>query len=350
MRLVQLVDFAAVTIAVALVSSTLCGCQDNQPDTTGRPQPLPAEVEQTAQTSVEPADSQPTPMAPQPGEFMDVVPPTRAPLEIDLSCVAVAEPPTVDGIADDAAWREAPEVVTLDRSSQREIRIRAVHTNEEIVLLAVWPDAAPSRTHRSWVWDAAEGVYKQGPDREDALVVKWSMDGNDAHLAIHDGNARPHRADVWFWKACRTDPAGYADDKIDILTEETEKGSCEIAKTDGGVLYLTRHGDAGEGAYKERFVFDFAGAVSPRFEQHTPEGSRADVCAKGHWEGGYWTVEFRRRLQTGHDDDLAFAAGKTYLFGIACYEMACDVVHPEWTQPLYRTGDVFDRLLLVLTP
>jgi hypothetical protein len=55
-----------------------------------------------------------------------------------------------------------------------------------------------------------------------------------------------------------------------------------------------------------------------------------------------------RKLNTGHDDDVVFRRGGVHLFGVSCYAMAYDTPHQEWSQPLYRTGDVFDRLLLRL--
>ena len=81
-----------------------------------------------------------------------------------------------------------------------------------------------------------------------------------------------------------------------------------------------------------------------------PTGSRADVRAKGVWSNGQWTIEFARKLNTGHDDDVAFTPGDIYLFGVACYAMAYDTPHDAWSQPLYRTGDIFDRLLFTMAP
>ncbi len=77
-----------------------------------------------------------------------------------------------------------------------------------------------------------------------------------------------------------------------------------------------------------------------------PEGSRADIRAKGVWREGRWTIEWARKLQTGHDDDVAFVPGQSYDFVVSCYEMAASEVHPEWSQPLYKAGDAFDLLRL----
>ena len=284
---------------------------------------------------------------PQPGEFTTLASPKREPCELNLVSITVEATPTIDGSADDEAWLSASEITTLDRSSQREIRLKSVHTAEEIFLLVTMPDAAPSESHKTWVWDPNERIYKQAEDREDTFVFKWSMSGNDAQLSLFT-NPRPHEADVWFWKACRTNPAGYADDKRQGLSATPDKRSRQIDAADGSVLYLLRSGDEGQSAYDEELVFEYRGATVRRFLARQPQGSRADVRAKGRWSDGNWTIELARQLNTGHDDDVVFENGGSYLFGISCYEISYDEPAPEWTQPLYRTGDVFDRILLTI--
>ena len=146
-----------------------------------------------------------------PGDFRDLVPAKRSPVDLKLLCPAVDESPVIDGVASEAAWASAKEVTTLDFSSQRTITIRAVHTGEMIFFLVTFPDVSPSTTHKSFGWDDGAGIYKPANDREDMFIFKWSMQGLDADLTLR--GCRPHRADLWFWKACRTNPIGYADDK-----------------------------------------------------------------------------------------------------------------------------------------
>jgi len=43
-------------------------------------------------------------------------------------------------------------------------------------------------------------------------------------------------------------------------------------------------------------------------------GSKDDISTKGINEDGVWTVEFSRKLNTGFDDDIELAAGKTATF------------------------------------
>lgn len=283
----------------------------------------------------------------QPGEYAELARVIRGPREIELTSVAVAAAPAIDGAGTDEAWSSAAEIVTLDRSSQREIRIRSVHTADEIFFLVSYPDAAPSETHKSWVWNAAEQVYVQGSDREDVFVFKWSLVGNDANLSIYRA-PQPHRADVWFWKAHRTNCLGYADDKEQILGTEPAKNARELQQPDGRSFFLQRIGDQGQAAYAQQMKFDYEGEVLPKYERRQPTGSRADIRARGEWREGQWVIEFRRKLDTGHADDVVFEPGGRRLFGVSCYEMAGDRPREEWTQPLYRTGDVFDRLTLIV--
>jgi hypothetical protein len=284
------------------------------------------------------------PFGRQPGEFLTLVLPKRPPKEIELVSLPVVDVPVIDGRADDRVWDRAPVVTTLDFASQREITLRSVHTSERIFFLVTYPDGAPSETHKSWGWDATEKVYKQLPDREDMLVLKWSMVGNGVNLAFR--NPEPHRADIWFWKAHRTNPSGYADDKWQRLSLEPHRRAKVIQSPSYGSLYLMRMGDAGQSAYKDSLIFEYQGDVVPRFSPRSPQGSRADIRAKGRWHDGKWTIELARKLDTGHDDDIVFVPGGRYLFAVSCYEMAHSKVNPTWAQPLYRSGDAFDRLFL----
>jgi hypothetical protein len=43
--------------------------------------------------------------------------------------------------------------------------------------------------------------------------------------------------------------------------------------------------------------------VLPRFYQRVPDGSAADVRAKGKYDKKTMTVEFSRAINTGHNDD-----------------------------------------------
>ncbi|ETW96463.1 MAG: hypothetical protein ETSY1_26510 [Candidatus Entotheonella factor] len=280
----------------------------------------------------------------QEGEFLTFAPPQRAPKQLELISLAVTEQPKIDGYAEEPIWQLAPAVTTLDASSQRQITLKSVHTADEIFFLVSFPDQAASETHQSWGWDDSVEAYKPMGDREDTFVFKWSMVGNQANLAFQ--NAEPHRADIWHWKALRTNPLGYADDKMHLLLPESHEQATVVESPIHGSLFLRRLADAGQGAYREYPVTTYKADYLPRFYPYQPEGSRADVRAKGVWHNNAWTLEFSRKMYTGNADDIKFDPGESYLFAVSCYEMGYGKLEPNLTQPLYYSGDAFDRLLL----
>jgi hypothetical protein len=265
-----------------------------------------------------------------------------------LVSMPVTAGPTIDGHADEPFWETAPAITTLDCSSQRPVTLKSVYTTDAVFFLVTYPDGAPSETHKTWIWDAKKQIYREGPDREDVFIFKWSMSGNNVSLALRD--AESHRSDVWYWKACRTNPSGHADDKGQGMSLEAGPDARPIPSPKYGTLYFRRWGDTGEPAYEEKFFFEYQGERLTKYVPQQPTGSRADPRAKGVWSNGQWTVEFARQLDTGHDDDIVFTPGEVYLFGVSCYEMSYNIVHPSWSQPLYGTGDVFDRLFFTMAP
>ena len=224
--------------------------------------------------------------------------------------------------------------------------MKSVVTATEIFFLVTYAKDKPAETHKTWIWDPKEQVYREGPDREDVFIFKWSMSGNDIELKLRD--PEPHHADIWFWKARRTNPSGYADDKTQSVSTKPGRDARKIQSAGKNALYFRREADAGVAAFDEKLPVEYKGDRLEKYVPQQPQGSRADVRAKGTWANGQWTIEFARKLDTKHDDDQAFAPGGTYLFGVSCYAMAYDTPHAEWTQALYRTGDVFDRLLLTI--
>lgn len=284
--------------------------------------------------------------SPQPGEFMALVKPKRPPQLFKLVSSLVTQVPTIDGSGNSRVWQKAPLVTVLDYASQRPITVKSVHTNDEIFLLVQYPDAAPSLTHKSLGWDYSDEIYKQLKDREDLCVIKWSMVGNKINLSLQ--KPEPHQADIWFWKAVRTNPVGYADDKYQLLTKTKTELSNSIPSPNHGMLYLQRISDRGKAPFKERLVFEYQGEVISQYRYQTPTESHADVKAKGRWKNGLWTIEFARKLNTGYQDDIAFVLGQTYLFGISLYEITNAGIYPELSQPLYKAGDVYDHILLTI--
>ncbi len=281
-----------------------------------------------------------------PGEYRELVANKREPKEISIVSAAIKTAPVIDGNANDDIWQRIEAVETLDHSSQRPIEIKSCHDDQNIYFLVKFIDLSKSTTHKSWIWDKTQKIYIEGNDREDCLVLKWKTSGGN--MSYNPELAEPHTADVWFWKARRTNPAGYFDDKYQAISEVNSDDAFAFPSEKYGTLYLTRKGDSGKSAYEEKMFFEYIGDAVHKYYPRQPEGSRADIQAQGKWDNNFWTIEFVRKLDTGHTDDIVISADKKCVLGICLYEMAATGIEDSWTQPLFRTGDVFDILSLTL--
>ena len=264
--------------------------------------------------------------------------------EQTVQAIHVDEPPVIDGVTNDPAWETAQEIITYDKASKLPITIKAVYTDAEIFMQVRFPDADESRTHKSWAWDKDREIYTVGHDREDIFIVKWNMLPEPVDLSIFADN--PYQADIWFWKACRTDAAGYADDKSHILSQAEERDATKIVSRSGKTMYLLRRGDTGTTPYMIDLVTEHQEEMMPRYKYQTPTGSRSDIQSRGTWENGTWTIEFRRNLITTHQDDIQFNPGKKAHFGVSRYEIAGRDTNQKLSDPLYGTGDVNEVLWL----
>jgi hypothetical protein len=264
--------------------------------------------------------------------------------EQTLVAMPVTVPPLLDGLATDPAWHNVPDLTTLDKTDALPIRIKAVYTVTDIFFLVSFPDPDESRTHKSWSWDKGRQIYTVGNDREDIFIFKWNMGAKPVDLSIYSD--RPYQADIWYWKACRTDGAGYADDKSHVYSRTEDRNATKIVSRSGELMYLLREGDAGESAYKIDLIGEYQGDILPRYTIQQPTGSRSDVRAKGVWQNGRWTIELGRKLETHNQDDIQFTPGKKYLFGVSRYEIAGRDPNAKLSDPLYGTGDVNEILWL----
>jgi hypothetical protein len=258
----------------------------------------------------------------------------------------VSAPPIADGSASDSAWKSAGAITVKDARTGGDITLKTVYTDDQIFFLVTYPDKTEDRLHKPWVWDKALKAYSMGPQREDTFNFKWNMESREVDLS--DFSDDTYTSDVWYWKANRSDPAGYADDKIHTQSSTAGKKSQELISTSNKKRYLTREGDEGEASEKKRLMTDYAGDVVDQHISVTPTGSRADIKAKGIWKDGFWTIEFARKLNTGHADDVQFSpsAGKKYLFGVAIpglYGEPIDKTAPHW----YGQGRISENLYLV---
>ncbi|MGN7611198.1 ethylbenzene dehydrogenase-related protein [Magnetococcales bacterium HHB-1] len=258
----------------------------------------------------------------------------------------VSSEPTIDGKKNDSVWSQAKTITTIDKITRKPVQLTSVHTTDKIFFLVQYPDQHPDTEHKILLWNPQLELYQMGLLREDSFVFKWSMARTHPIDLTLSAN-QPYQADIWFWKAARTNHAGYADDKIHQYDIHHSKHAKRLLSKNGHIFYLKRLGDQGTAAYKTKIYTTFDGPDKPQFDFITPGGSRADVRAKGHWLNKQWTLEFARKLNTNHHDDLQFNREKKYQFGISIYEIAGRKKNPQLSKPLFGSGEVGEQLNLI---
>lgn len=263
---------------------------------------------------------------------------------LPLNAIKVSKAPIIDGQSIDPIWQKATAVTIQDVVAKIPLTLKAVYTSDRIFFLVSYPDKTENRQHKAQVWNENQQLYVTGPKREDTFVFKWNMENHPNDLTL-SSNAS-YRADVWFWKANRTDHATRADDKIQIYTVEALSNARPMMSKDGNIFYLVRKGDQGKSAYKTKIQANKTDAEIPGFNYQQPTGSRSDIQAKGIWKNGRWTIEFSRKLKTNYLDDIQFDTSKTYLFGVSRYEIAGRKTDAKLEQPKYGSGEVGQLLLL----
>ena len=237
---------------------------------------------------------------------------------------------------------------------------KAVYTDKEIYFWFTWKDGTMSLTKEAWKYDGQTWSHLKGDEDRIALLFEINRINNFAtkgcaivcHVPQGAPNAKDgkfgtsteaEKGDLWHWKAARSDPAGYADDGY--LTK--------ISDTKGG-----RKGDSGKGGDKQNMTEDkskpmymlapgkklgkngimlAADAVEiTDYKVFKPgdvityrmpvaaEGSFADIKAVSRYSDGAWTVMLSRKLDTGHDDDVAFNPQRKYSFAMALFDDSKD--------------------------
>jgi hypothetical protein len=210
-----------------------------------------------------------------------------------------------------------------------------------------WADDDENRQHHPWVWDSKLGKYVQGTQVEDSVILsfeagcEWTPSLLGGYIYDFDG---------WQWLAARSDPLGQAldlygnvqdreirystsyqsritaDDWLLKFTDHSEEilhmGWDEldraymmqpVTKT----LYVKTQPDGPRGS--QRFVEVLAPPADtpfphgelktfPQFKPVKLTGGAAEVSARGRWENGFWTIEFRRDRFTpaGYINDAKF--------------------------------------------
>jgi hypothetical protein len=249
-----------------------------------------------------------------------------------LVAAKVSTPPALDGKADDPAWKSAKPVEVVakgvmpkTRGTSSAVTLRAACTDTHVYLLVQWTDATKSDSgHKTWVWDAAKNAYAEDTDREDALSIAFEHTGPFTADMLSGEEAT---WDVWHWKAFRTNPQGFAMDRSHhyFKSQPTVKANKHPAK-DGSDEWIARPEDSGDTVEKKQAApTENKGARVPQYLPGTPTASAADVQAKGAWADGKWTLEFARKLNTGHADDTTFDPSRSYKLAVGVHNDTGDM-------------------------
>ena len=247
---------------------------------------------------------------------------------------SMATAPTLDGKADE--WSAiAPVAVKVAPANAGDAKnftgtidaqVRAAVSGDDIYFLVQWPDDSKDDTHKTLTWSKEKDGYEEGKDREDRLILKFDMGGEFTACML---SGKDYKADIWHWKAFRSGSAGYAHDKMHIISHEQKvKKSKKHPSRDGKEVWVARPGDEGSKPYKSQRPIDNIGDTVPRYLVAKEwSGSIADVRAAATHDGSMWTLELKRKMATGHDDDVTFESGKSYGAGMAVFNHTGDDHH-----------------------
>lgn len=146
--------------------------------------------------------------------------------------------------------------------------------------------------------------------------------------------------DMWMWRGARSGPIGYADDFYVLEYRLRDKGTAPFRTQTGDTMYDEQkmgyraipearleqellRSPLIEGVNAARITPDArfnVGDVVPQRVLRKPDGSAADIVTNSRWENGRWTLEMRRKLNTGNVDDKALEQGGSYILGFAVFE------------------------------
>lgn len=218
----------------------------------------------------------------------------KKPLSLLLPIINVSRintPPFLDGLAIDKCWQKTTEteIPYKSHNATGKITLKACTDREKIYFLVSYQTKLKNTRHQSWKWDPVIQAYIPSGDKEESLSI------------IIKEEIRNKEADVWIWRAGRTDPVNKADDLYYIENKRDRLSANKITM------------DNGQKSWFSKYFGEYAGTHLPRFYNKKPSGSVADVNAKGSWDKQQLNIEFSRRFETDNSDDINFKKGTFYI-------------------------------------
>jgi hypothetical protein len=268
------------------------------------------------------------------------------------------------GDAGSPVWNQAKEARIVLTGAGKfegkdiELKTKSVYIKDEIFFRFEWPDKDKSMQKNAWKFSG--GKWNKIKANEDRLGLVFEINRIDkfatkgcAVLCHNESknekewyfavSSAKEKADMWHWKAVRSNPVGFTEDGYVVFnaTKEPEKGRKRDAGS-GTKAKSNRTKDKSKPAYMQDpsktvsipgtllvsqavEIKDYAnfkeGDEIPGYMLNTAwKDSFADVKAKGVWQNGKWTVVMSRKLNTGYDDDTQFNTRKKYPFSLAVFD------------------------------
>ena len=268
------------------------------------------------------------------------------------------------GDAGSSTWNQAKEAKIVLTGAGKfegqdiELKTKSVYTKDEIFFRFEWPDEDKSMQKNAWKFSGDKwNKIKANEDRlgivfEINRINKFATKGcavlchneskneKEWYFAV---SSSKEKADMWHWKAVRSNPVGYAEDGYVTFnaSQKPEKGRKRDAGS-GTKAKSNRTKDKSKPSHmqdpsksasipgtllvaqaveiKNNSIFK-EGDELPGYMLHTEwKDSFADVKTKGVWQNGKWTLVMSRKLNTEYDDDVKFNTRKKYPFSLAVFD------------------------------
>lgn len=230
--------------------------------------------------------------------------------------------PTLDGV--DREWKGPYIAIPLTKtkpdakSDVQSVSLQVGVFGDEVYVIAQWKDSTEDNTlHKPYVWDASKSKYGKGTQKEDRFAMQFAVEG-DYTTDWFSGNT--FTADMWHWKASRSNPLGLAHDKMTLIGTKKSKKAYRVTAKNGKTIYIHRPSDQGDKLYFTKRYSKKEKDVMPKYILNkNVQGSITDIKANGVWKNGTWTLEMKRKLNTGNSDDVVLKKGKSIKAGIAIF-------------------------------
>ncbi len=254
-----------------------------------------------------------------------------------IQATALQKPIQVDG--DPADWTGVPghRIALRGAGGVDSVEMKFGIRGDTIYVLAIWDDATESRLHKPYAWNEELHTYRRTDQLEDRFAINFLMSGEFSNSKM---SGAEFTADVWHWKASRSDPAGIAHDKMWRVSRTEFEGSKKWTGENGQTIYLARPSDEGDRLYRPVKYVTRQGDLMPRYEVNlNPRGSVADIRAKGVWRNGRWYLELSRKLDTGNADDAVIPASGRIPFAVAAFNDVDSEKHSVSEALVLHTGN-----------